>query len=150
MVDHIAIAVRQSPQLSPADDRRVQNGILWRFRTVSPWAEVPERYGPPTACGNRFVRWRRVGVWDRLLEAVSQTYGGDIVMIDPSCVRVRQHAATERGGDGGSMGCSFGVATADNRWSLNPVPIGAGQGLGLRSVWSPADNRGPAQHRRDD
>lgn len=29
------------------DDRRVLNGILWRFRTGSPWAEVPERYGPP-------------------------------------------------------------------------------------------------------
>ena len=28
------------------DDRRVINGILWRFRTGSPWADVPERYGP--------------------------------------------------------------------------------------------------------
>ena len=27
------------------DDRRVLNGILWRFRTGSPWAEIPERYG---------------------------------------------------------------------------------------------------------
>ncbi|RVL70498.1 transposase, partial [Sinorhizobium meliloti] len=26
------------------DDRRVLNGILWRFRTGSPWAEIPERY----------------------------------------------------------------------------------------------------------
>ncbi|ABC22762.1 hypothetical protein F11_10085 [Rhodospirillum rubrum F11] len=32
------------------DDRRVLNGILWRFRTGSPWAEIPERYGPPTTC----------------------------------------------------------------------------------------------------
>jgi transposase len=37
------------------DDRRVLNGILWRFRTGSPWAEIPERYGPPTTCYNRFV-----------------------------------------------------------------------------------------------
>lgn len=27
-----------------AVDRRVVNGILWLFRTGSPWAEVPERY----------------------------------------------------------------------------------------------------------
>ncbi|WP_366536734.1 IS5 family transposase [Brucella abortus] len=54
------------------DDRRMLNGILWRFRTGSPWAEVSERYGPPTACYNRFVRWRKAGVWDRLLEAVSK------------------------------------------------------------------------------
>jgi transposase len=30
------------------DDRRVLSGILWRFRTCSPWAEIPERYGPST------------------------------------------------------------------------------------------------------
>jgi len=80
------------------DDRRVLNGILWRFRTGSPWAEVPERYGPPTTCYNRFVRWRKAGVWDRLLEAVSQAHDGDIVMIDSSCVRVHQHAATAKRG----------------------------------------------------
>lgn len=49
-------------------DRRVLNGILWRFRTGSPWAEIHERYGPPTTCYNRFVRWRKAGVWDRLAQ----------------------------------------------------------------------------------
>jgi len=80
------------------DDRRVLNGILWRSRTGSPWTEVPERYGPPTTCYNRFVRWRKAGVWDRLLEAVSKAYDGDIVMIDPTCVRVHQHAAMGKRG----------------------------------------------------
>ena len=28
------------------DDRRVINGILWRFRTRSSWRDVPESYGP--------------------------------------------------------------------------------------------------------
>ncbi|WP_109446791.1 IS5 family transposase [Azospirillum sp. TSH64] len=96
------------------DDRRVLNGILWRFRTGSPWAEIPERYGPSTTCYNRFVRWRKAGVWDRLLEAVSAAYDGDIVMIDSSCVRVHQHAATgKRGpGDDGGMGRSRGGLTS--------------------------------------
>lgn len=30
------------------DDRRVINGILWRLRTGSRWAGVPDRYGPHT------------------------------------------------------------------------------------------------------
>ncbi|MGK9204234.1 IS5 family transposase [Sinorhizobium meliloti] len=96
------------------DDRRVLNGILWRFRTGSPWAEIPERYGPPTTCYNRFVRWRKAGVWDRLLEAVSEAYDGDIVMIDSTCVRVHQHAATGKKGDGddGGMGRSRGGLTS--------------------------------------
>lgn len=80
------------------DDRRVLNGILWRFRTGSPWAEVPDRYAPPTTCYNRFVRWRKAGVWDGLLQAVSEAYDGDIVMIDSTCVRVHQHGATGKRG----------------------------------------------------
>ena len=70
------------------DDRRVLNGIFWRFRTGSPWADVPERYGPHTTCYNRFVRWREAGIWDRLLSAMSEAIDGEIVMIDSSSVRV--------------------------------------------------------------
>ena len=44
------------------DDRRVLNGILWRFRTGTPWRDIPERYGPRTTLYNRFVRWRAAGV----------------------------------------------------------------------------------------
>jgi putative transposase len=75
------------------DDRRVLNGIFWRLRTGAPWADIPERYGPHTTCVNRFNRWRKAGVWDRLLAAVSKAYDGDIQMIDSSSVRVHQHAA---------------------------------------------------------
>ena len=45
------------------DDRKVLNGIFWRLRTGAPWADIPECYGPPTTCYNRFVRWRKLGVW---------------------------------------------------------------------------------------
>lgn len=81
------------------DDRRVLNGILWRFRSGAPWAEVPERYGPSTTCYNRFIRWRKAGVWDRLLAAVSAGFNGELVMIDSTCMRVHQHGATGKKGD---------------------------------------------------
>ena len=80
------------------DDRRVLNGIFWRLRTGSPWADIPERYGPPTTCYNRFVRWRKLGVWDRIFEAVSKAYDGDLQMIDSSSIRVHQHAANVKKG----------------------------------------------------
>ena len=41
--------------LPRVDDPRVINGILWRFRTGSPWADIPEPYGPHTTCYNRFA-----------------------------------------------------------------------------------------------
>lgn len=81
-----------------ADDRRVLNGIYWRLRTGSPWADIPERYGPSTTCYNRFVRWRRIGVWDRLFDAVSAAYQGDLRMIDSSSIRVHQHGANGKKG----------------------------------------------------
>ena len=47
----------------------------------------------PTAWARDFNRWRKAGVWDRLLDAVSKAYDGDIQMIDSSSIRVHQHAA---------------------------------------------------------
>src|SRR6476660_3602908 len=61
-----------------ADDRKVLNGIYWRLRTGAPWDDIPERYGPATTCANRFRRWARIGVWDRIFEAVSAAYDGDL------------------------------------------------------------------------
>ena len=108
------------------DDRRVLNGILWRFRTGSPWSEIPERYGPPTTCYNRFVRWRKAGVWDRLLAAVSETFEGEVVMIDSTCVRVHQHGATGKRGDPVIMAWDVPVAAFRARstpsWTLTVVP----------------------------
>src|SRR5215471_342783 len=90
------------------DDRRVLNGIYWRLRTGSPWADIPERYGPATTCYNRFVRWRKIGVWDRVFEAVSKAYDGDLQMIDSSSIRVHQHAANvKKGGRKPPLGTSL-------------------------------------------
>src|SRR5687768_6116214 len=80
------------------DDRRVLNGIYWRLRTGSPWADIPERYGPSTTCYNRFVRWRKIGVWDRVFEAVSKVNEGDLQMIDSSSIRVHQLGANAKKG----------------------------------------------------
>ncbi len=82
-------AARRSARRRPARSER----IFWRLRTGAPWADIPERYGPHTTCVNRFNRWRKAGVWDRILKAVSKAYDGDIQMIDSSSIRVHQHAA---------------------------------------------------------
>ena len=79
-----------------ADDRKVLNGIYWRLRTGSPWADTPERYGPATTCYNRFVRWRKVGVWDAIFAAVSKAYDGDLQKVDSSSIRVHQLPPTSK------------------------------------------------------
>ena len=80
------------------DDRKVLNGIYWRLRTGSPWADIPERYGPATTCYNRFVRWRKLGVWDCIFAEISNAYAGDVQMVNSSSIRVHQHGANGKKG----------------------------------------------------
>ena len=78
------------------DDRRVISGILWVLATGAPWRDLPHRFGPYTTCYNRFVRWRRAGVWDRVLETLTDRNEADVQMIDSTVVRVHQHGASVR------------------------------------------------------
>jgi transposase len=80
------------------DDRRVLNGIFWVLRSGARWADLPARYGPPTTIYNRFSRWRKAGVWDRLMDAVTKAHDGKVQMIDTSIVRVHQQGATAKRG----------------------------------------------------
>jgi len=80
------------------DDPRVLNGIFFRLRSGTPWRDLPERYGPYTTVYNRFNRWRKAGVWDRLMDEITKAYDGQVQMIDTSVVRVHQHAAGAKKG----------------------------------------------------
>src|SRR5438309_2010789 len=75
------------------NDRRVLNGIFWVLRSGAPWRDLPENYGPPTTCYNRFVRWRRAGIWDRIMNGLATAHDAAMQMIDTSVVRVHQHGA---------------------------------------------------------
>jgi transposase len=52
----------------------VPDDIYRQLRTRSPWADSPERYLPPTTCGNRLRRWAKTDMWDRIFEDVSKAY----------------------------------------------------------------------------
>ncbi|MCP1470481.1 transposase [Sphingobium sp. OAS761] len=80
------------------DDRRVLNGIFWVLRSGAPWRDLPERYGPRTTCYNLFVRWRKAGVRDRLMDTITAAHDGDIQMIDSTSIRAHQQAATAKRG----------------------------------------------------
>ena len=81
------------------DHRQVMNGVLWVLRTGAPWRDMPERYGKWTTVYSRFQRWRKQGVWDRILSELQTMKSRDkqidweIHMIDGSVVRAHQHAA---------------------------------------------------------
>jgi transposase len=62
----------------------------------------PSVYGPWSTCHERFVRWRRDGIWDRLLAYVQTNNDavGElewVVSVDATINRAHQHAAGARG-----------------------------------------------------
>src|SRR4030095_10160277 len=84
------------------DHRVVLNGILWVTRTGAPWRDLPERYGPWKTGHDRLLRWRRQGVWKRLLQTLQGAVdaAGDrewtVVSVDGTIVRAHPHAAGAR------------------------------------------------------
>ena len=118
---------QKSRGVKRVDDRRVLNGIFWRMRTGAPWADIPQRYGPYTTCYNRFVRWRKAGIWDMLLKAVSDAYDGQVQMIDSTSVRVHQHAAN--GNKKGGSAVAWAVPAA----GIQPRSTRSSTATGCRS-----------------
>jgi transposase len=120
------------------NDRRVLNGIFWVLRSGAPWRDLPAIYGPPTTCYNRFVRWRRAGVWESIMRALTAAQNAAAQMIDTSMVRVHQHAACIADSGNQSVGRSRGGLTS----KLHVVVDG--QGLPVRVGITPGeahDNR---------
>ena len=93
-------------------DRRVLNGIFWVLRSGAPWRHLPETFGPYTTCYNRFVRWRRAGMGDQIMNALTADHDASVQMIDTSIVRVHQRGACIAGNQEQLMGRSRGGLTS--------------------------------------
>lgn len=86
------------------DHRTVINGILWIIKTGAPWEDLPERYGSPKTVSSRLYRWRKAGIWDRILaelQRLGDTLGEvqwTIQYVDGTIVRAHQSAAGAKRG----------------------------------------------------
>lgn len=77
------------------DDRRVLSGILFVIRNGLRWRDAPPGYGPHKTIYNRFIRWRRLGVFNRILvELAAQAGRADKLMIDATHLKAHRTAAS--------------------------------------------------------
>ena len=53
------------------DDRRVISGIIFVTRNDLHWRKAPKDCGPHKTICNRFIRWNRLGVFNRIFAALS-------------------------------------------------------------------------------
>lgn len=73
------------------DNRLSLEGILWVLRTGSPWRDLPEKYGKWGTVHQRFRRWTKAGIFDRIFEATNGDLDFRSVQVDGTFVKVHQH-----------------------------------------------------------
>lgn len=77
------------------DDRRILSGIIFVIRNGLRWRDAPREYGPHKTIYNRFVRWSRMGVFNRIFAALAAKGGkADQLMIDATHLKAHRTAAS--------------------------------------------------------
>ena len=77
------------------DDRRVISGIVYVIRYGLQWKDAPKEYGPHKTLYNRFIRWSRLGVFDRIFAALAgEGSKAQRIMIDSTHLKAHRTAAS--------------------------------------------------------
>src|ERR1700739_764546 len=81
MIRLFLLSERQMARISPyfprshgmprVDDRRGVSGIFFLIPNRLQWKGSPRDYGPHKTLYNRFIRWSRLGVFDRIFAALA-------------------------------------------------------------------------------
>ncbi|MER5532040.1 transposase, partial [Streptomyces sp. NPDC002677] len=53
-----------------ADHRRTLEAIAWKYRTNSPWRDLPEELGSFLTAPKRLIKWAIDGTWEMILAVV--------------------------------------------------------------------------------
>ncbi len=83
--------------VSEEDNRLFVNAVCWVAKTGAPWRDLPERFGNWNSVFQRFSRWSRKGVWQRVFETLGEDADLEWLLVDSTVVRAHQHAAGKKG-----------------------------------------------------
>ncbi len=78
------------------DNRLFVEAVLYRYRTGVPWRDLPAHFGSWKSTHQRFSRWCKSGVFERVLNHLASDADTEYVMIDATIVRAHQHSAGAR------------------------------------------------------
>jgi len=78
------------------DHRLLVEAAVWRYRTGSPWRDLPVEFGPWQTAWKRHARFAADGVWDRVLTVLltEADAAGELdwaVSVDSTIARAHQH-----------------------------------------------------------
>lgn len=77
------------------DDRTVLSGIIDVIKNGLPWKDAPREYGPHKTLYNRFIRWSRMGIFNKIFMELSRKNGHvEQLMIDATHLKAHRTAAS--------------------------------------------------------
>jgi transposase len=77
------------------DDSRVVSGIIFVIRNWLRWRDARTSYGPHKTIYNRFIRWSRLGVFNKIFAALAAKGGKpDQLMINATHLKAHRTAAS--------------------------------------------------------
>jgi transposase len=87
-------ACRPHTKVPPRHLRRTMAALIWRHENGAKWRAIPAELGPWWMAAQTFIRWSRLGVWERLL-AMAQERGVALGMsfLGGTAIRAHQKAA---------------------------------------------------------
>src|SRR5438046_1590443 len=65
-----------------ADNRLFVEAVLYRYRAGIPWRDLPERFGDWKIVHQRFSRWAKSGVFERIFKMLASDHDNEYMMID--------------------------------------------------------------------
>jgi transposase len=87
-------ACRPAAKVPPQHLRRTMSAIIWRHDNGAKWRALPEALGPWWMAAQTFIRWSRLGVWERLLSLVQEKgISLGMTFLDGTSIRAHQKAA---------------------------------------------------------
>ena len=84
----------RQPDPKPKNDRRILSGIMHVLKVGCRWQDCPPEYGPHKTIYNRFIRWSRLGVFDRIFAALASGSKPERLMIDATHLKAHRTAAS--------------------------------------------------------
>jgi transposase len=86
------------PGVKPGRNRQVISGILHVLKVGCRWSDCPAAYGPSTTVYNRFNRWSKAGIWQKMLHHLVVHDAADIQCIDSTTAKAHRCSAGGKGG----------------------------------------------------
>ena len=132
--------------------RQLINGILFVLRTGIPWADLPEEFGKYKTVYNRFRRWVKSGLWQRIFKALINRFLADgeidfeLWCVDATIIRAHRVAsgAPSLGRTREENSQKHGLGRSRGGYSTKLQFLTDGQGIPISVIATPGQrNEGP-------